>query len=198
MRRFFGVGERFAPAFLFGMVQVGESRSGAVREVGAMAKAIPEVARELEARVAELGFDLVDVEWAGSSRRPIVRIRIDRMSSDEGAISVADCVQVSRGLEPWLDEIEGLPDRYVLEVSSPGVDRPLHRRRDFERFVGEQVAVKGDDALAGRARRLEGELMGLVEDAEGRELVRVQLPGGEVVEIPRDEITGAHLVFRWS
>lgn len=164
-----------------------------------MAKAIPEVARELESRVAELGFDLVDVEWAGSKRRPIVRLRIDVPAGDaRGSIVVDDCVKVSRGLEAWLDGVEGLPERYVLEVSSPGVDRPLRRRSDFERFAGEDIAVKGDDVLVDRARRLEGELLGLVEDAEGRELVQLRLPGGEVVEIPRDEITGAHLVFRWS
>lgn len=165
-----------------------------------MAKAIPEVAGELEGRVSALGYELVDVEWAGSTRRPIVRIRIDlpAEAGEGAAVGVDDCVRVSRGLESWLDELEGLPERYVLEVSSPGVDRPLTRRRDFERFVGEQVAVKGDDVLAGRARRLEGELVGLAEDAGGRERVSLRLPGGEVVEIPRDEITGAHLVFRWS
>lgn len=166
-----------------------------------MAKAVPEVARDLDARVAELGYELVDVEWAGSTRRPIVRIRIDLPESEAGtggAVSVDDCARVSRGLEPWLDGLESLPDRYVLEVSSPGVDRPLTRRQDFQRFAGEVVAVKGDDVLAGRARRLEGELLGLAEDAEGRDRVRIRLPGGDEVEIPRDEITGAHLVFRWS
>jgi ribosome maturation factor RimP len=94
--------------------------------------------------------------------------------------------------------LDALPDRYVLEVSSPGVDRPLTRRRDYERFVGELVAVKGDDVLVGKARRLEGELLGLARDAEGQDRVRLRLPGGDEVEIPRDEITGAHLVFRWS
>lgn len=166
-----------------------------------MAKAVPEVTRELEARVADLGFDLVDVEWAGSDRRPIVRIRIDvapdRALSGEG-VNVDDCAVVSRGLEPWLDELPSMPERYVLEVSSPGVDRPLHRDRDFERFTGQDVAVKGDDVLAGRARRLEGELLGLERDDEGRASVRLRLPGGDEVAIPRDEITGAHLVFRWS
>ena len=68
---------------------------------------------------------------------------------------------VSRALEPWLDEHEGLSERYVLEVSSPGVDRPLVRARDFERFRGERIAVQGDDVLVDRARRLEGELLGL-------------------------------------
>lgn len=195
------MGERVAPAFLFGMVQAHGPALEPGREVEAVAKVIPEVARELEDRVAELGFDLVDVEWAGSARRPVVRIRIDvreNAAEPDRSVSVDDCARVSRGLEPWLDGLERMPERYVLEVSSPGVDRPLVRRRDFERFAGEQVAVKGDRVLVDRARRLEGELLGLEEDAQGQERVRLRLRDGEEVVIPRDQITGAHLVFRWS
>ena len=161
-----------------------------------MARPLPEVAGALETRVEELGYELVDLEWAGSSGRPLIRIRIDRPDAGPGGVTVDDCARVSRALEPWLDELERLPERYVLEVSSPGVDRPLRRARDFERFAGKKVAVKGPTPLAGRATRLEGELLGLVQ-AEGEERVRLRLPGGDVVEIPRGEITGAHLVFEW-
>lgn len=165
-----------------------------------MAGMVPEVARELEDRVAGLGYDLVDVEWAGSRARPIVRLRIDlREDRAEGrSVSVGECAEVSRALEPWLDGLETMPERYVLEVSSPGLNRPLNRSRDFARFAGEQVAVKGDGDLAGRARRLEGELLGIETGGDGVERVRLRLPGGDEVGIPRDEITGAHLVFRWS
>jgi ribosome maturation factor RimP len=97
-----------------------------------------------------------------------------------------------------MDELEGMPERYVLEVSSPGVDRPLKRSRDFERFAGKKIAVKGSAPLAGRANRLEGELLGLVASGTGEERVRLRLPGGDEVEIPRTEITGAHLVFEWE
>ena len=165
-----------------------------------MASTVPEVARELEDRVADLGFELVDVEWAGSRSRPIVRLRVDlpEGGAGGGSISVDQCAEVSRALEPWLDGLEAMPERYVLEVSSPGLNRPLNRSRDFERFAGRQVAVKGDAELAGRARRLEGELLGLTRDEDGGERVRLRLPGGDEVEVPRSEITGAHLVFRWS
>lgn len=163
-----------------------------------MARPVPEVTRELDSRVSGLGFELVDVVWAGSDRRPILRIRVDRPEGAAEGVTVDDCVAVSRGLEPWLDELEAMPARYTLEVSSPGVDRPLVRPRDFERFAGETVAVKGDDLLAGRARRLEGELLGLgSEDGEG-ECIRMRLPGGDEVEIALDEIVGAHIVYRWT
>jgi ribosome maturation factor RimP len=165
-----------------------------------MARPVPAamrgVARELDARVQGLGYEVVDLEWAGSSARPLIRIRIDRAAGEPAGVNVDDCARVSRALESWLDEVESMPERYVLEVSSPGVDRPLRRTSDFERFAGKKVAVKGPAPLAGRATRLEGELIGLVQ-AEGEERVRLRLPGGDVVEIPRKEITGAHLVFEW-
>ena len=109
-----------------------------------------------------------------------------------------ECAVVSRALESWLDENEGLSERYVLEVSSPGVDRPLVRPRDFERFRGERIAVKGKEMLLGRSTRLEGELMGLEGEGTDEEEVRLRLPSGEEVGIPRSEIRKAHLVFTWE
>jgi ribosome maturation factor RimP len=100
-------------------------------------------------------------------------------------------------LESVLDEEPEFGGRYLLEVSSPGVDRPHNRRRDFERFAGREIAIRGDAILAGRARRLEGELVGLVEMA-GEEQVRLRLNDGSVVDVPRAEVTRAHLVYRWD
>ena len=167
-----------------------------------MGRPVPGVEEELEERVEALGFELVQAEWAGSDRRPILRLRIDHAEDSQRAeagegVGVDDCAVVSRGLETWLDEHDAMPPKYVLEVSSPGLERPLTRRRDWERFAGEQVAVKGPEVLVDRATRLEGELLGLGEDA-GREVVRLRLHGGEEVRIPRDEISGAHIVFRWK
>jgi ribosome maturation factor RimP len=161
-------------------------------------KAIPEVEREIEARVEDLGFELIDLRWGGSSRRPVLRVRVDRPDSGRGeGVTVDDCAVVSRSLEPWLDEYRELPEKYVLEVSSPGVDRPLVRSSDFQRFRGERVALKGRDVLAGRARRLEGELLGM-EEGDGSEVVRIRLPDGDEVSIPREAIAGANLVFTWK
>jgi len=91
---------------------------------------------------------------------------------------------------------EAVPEKYVLEVSSPGVDRPLVRARDFERFAGQWVAVKGNDILAGKARRLEGELLGLVREGD-REIVRLRNNSGEY-DVPRDEIVRANVIYRWD
>jgi ribosome maturation factor RimP len=161
-------------------------------------RGVPEVEGDLPSRVEALGFEVVRVEWAGNKRRPILRIRIDRPEAADGeGVTVDDCAVVSRGLEPWLDALESVPDGYVLEVSSPGVDRPLTRDRDWERFTGRQVAVKGPEPLAGRATYLEGELGGLSEEG-GRRTVLLRLAGGDELRIPREEITEARLVFRWK
>lgn len=153
---------------------------------------------ELEQRVEALGYELVELKWGGSGRRPLMKIRIDLPDSIEGqGVTVDDCAKVSRAVEPWLDEREGLSERYVLEVSSPGVDRPLVRARDFERFRGERVAVSGDELLAGRARRLEGELLGL-EEGTDTETVVLRLSDGDEVKVPRSDIRKAHLVFTWK
>lgn len=162
-------------------------------------RVVPEIAEELERRVAALGFELVDVRWGGSGRRPLLQLRIDRPGSESGqSVTVDDCAQVSRGLEPWLDEHEALSDRYTLEVSSPGVDRPLVRESDYRRFRGEKVVVQGTEALLGAQSRLEGELLGLEDKGEGGGQVRLKLPNGDEVDVPLDRIRKANLVFTWK
>jgi ribosome maturation factor RimP len=86
----------------------------------------------------------------------------------------------------------------VLEISSPGVDRPIARSRDFERFKGETVAVQGKQALRDKATRLEGELLGLVDVKGASEVVLLRLPDGEEVSIPREAIRNVRLVFTWK
>lgn len=159
---------------------------------------------ELEARVDALGFELVELERAGSKSRPILRVRIDRPDSTPGdGVTVDDCATVSRALEAWLDETGVGGGRYVLEVSSPGVERPLVRARDYRRFAGQRVALKGYAPLAGtKEKRLEGELLGLAGPEETQDeqagSVRIRLDDGAEVEVPRSDVARAHLVFRWN
>lgn len=156
------------------------------------------LAQELERRVEEAGFEVVELERSGDERRPILRLRIDRPDSIPGkpGVSLDDCTALSRVLEPYLDAREDLSDRYVLEVSSPGVERPLVRRRDWQRFAGEMVVVRGR-GLAGPDGRLEGMLLGLREQAGG-DFVGLRLHDGEEVEISLADVTKAHLRYQWK
>ena len=157
---------------------------------------------EIEIGLAELGFELVELERAGNARRPVLRLRIDHLPAagvtEDRGVTLDDCARVSRALEARLEADARFPATYVLEVSSPGVERPLVRRADFERFAGREVALHGRRALAERAKTLKGELLGLREEEGGGEVITLRLEGGEELEIPRAEITRANLVFRWG
>ena len=153
--------------------------------------------RQIEEHVEGLGFEFVELEQAGSRSRPVLRVKIDRPDSTPGhGVTLEDCGRVSRALEAFLDEEERLGEKYVLEVSSPGVERPLVRARDFRRFAGQAVAVVEHAEPDGRARRLEGELLGIT-GTEAEEKVTLRLDDGSEVEIPRRDIAKAHLLFRW-
>jgi ribosome maturation factor RimP len=165
--------------------------------VGAEARIDPEIGREIEARVEEMGFELVELEWGGRRDRPIVRARIDIPDSEPGhGVTVDDCAKVSRRLEAWLDGHSGVPERYVLEVSSPGVERPLVKRRDFVRFTGSEVELKGEGE-AGLRGRVRGVLRG-VEDRDSGYDVVIDEGGATVRRVPREQIARAKLVFRWN
>jgi ribosome maturation factor RimP len=192
-------GLRFSPVWRGASEEVG-SGCPAFFCLSLSALAMPEadLGRELERRVEELGYEIVELERAGSPRRPIIRLRIDRAgATPESSVSVEDCTRVSRALEPFLDDFPGLDPSYNLEVSSPGVERPLVRSRDFERFAGREVALTGRSPLAGRARRLEGVLVGLLGNAPDEHVV-IRLPDGEEISVPRAEVKRVNLVFRWG
>jgi ribosome maturation factor RimP len=149
---------------------------------------------EIEARVEALGYELVELERSGSKTRPILRLRIDRQAdAAEAGVTVEDCTRVSRDVEAFLDAREEIGERYVLEVSSPGLERPLVKRRDFERFAGKEITVKTSHAVGELGKRVEGVLKGIADDD------RIQLEiKGATVAIPRDDIKKANLVFRWD
>ena len=161
-----------------------------------MASLRPEIEREAVGRLLDLGIDLVSMDWVGSRNRPVIRLRIERSPMGDPPVTVDDCARVSRALEGWLDEHEEIPERYVLEVSSPGIERPLTRPGDWERFAGKPVVVEGHGVLAQRSHRLEGELLGLDSDPEPT--VRLRLGDDAEVGVPLAEIKGAHLLFKWK
>jgi ribosome maturation factor RimP len=92
------------------------------------------VAPELET----LGFECVKIEVVGSSRSPVVRLYIDK----PGGVSIGDCSLVSRTIGLLLEKEDPFPGRYLLEVSSPGSDRPLVTEEHFQRFAGEEARVQ--------------------------------------------------------
>ena len=119
----------------------------------------PEIVRrvwqELEPELAVMGFELIEVEFGRHGRTDLLRLFIDR----EGGVTIDDCASASRQVGAVLDKDDYIESQYSLEVSSPGIARPLRRPKDFERFAGERIKVKTVTPVEGRSR-FAGELMG--------------------------------------
>jgi len=131
------------------------------------------------------GTELVDVEFVRERGRWILRLLVDR----SGGVSLDDCERVSKLVSPILDVADPIEPSYVLEVSSPGIDRPLVKDADFSRFAGERVKIRTQHVHQGR-RRFAGELLGM---ETGQVVVRV---GQETYRIPHVDIEKANLAPR--
>jgi ribosome maturation factor RimP len=141
----------------------------------------------IEPVLAQLGYELVELEYVAGRSQAVVRIFIDKSGIDMPAgISVDDCERVSRDVAALLDVDDPIPTAYTLEVSSPGFDRVLRTPAHFERFVGERVYVELQAPRAGRKR-----YTGLLKaaTATGIELEVDK----QTVEVPFGEIAKARL-----
>lgn len=137
--------------------------------------------------VARLGYELIDIEFESRGGRSTLRLFID----GENGITLDDCAEASNAVSGVLDVEDPVPGEYLLEVSSPGLDRPLRRPSHYERFAGEQAKVVMQKGFQGR-RRLKGRLSGI----EG-ETVLLDVDG-ETHRLPLDKIESARLVPDFS
>ena len=103
-----------------------------------MSKITETVSQLAEPVVAQAGCTLWDVEYVREAGTWYLRIYIDK----ESGVSINDCEEISRALDPILDESDPIPDSYVFEVGSAGAERELKRPRDFEQFMGSDVEIK--------------------------------------------------------
>ena len=145
-----------------------------------------EIARLVEPTLNGMGYELVRVQFAGGDRRPTLQIMAERV--DRRAMAVEDCAEISRILSALLDVEDPVQGSYMLEVSSPGIDRPLLRAADYERFAGFEARLELRQPVDGR-RRFRGRLAGIENG-----FVRVVEPAGEF-RLPLDEISKAKLVL---
>lgn len=136
--------------------------------------------------VEAAGFDLVLVKWVSDRGRRILRLYIDH---EAAGATVGDCATVSRRLGPALDVEDIAAGAYDLEVSTPGLDRPLTREKDFRRFCGATARVRLREPLPSGRRRLTG-VIGRVADGE------VELGvDGETLPVSLKAIARANLVY---
>ena len=142
--------------------------------------------------LASQGLELVELEYKKEGRDMVVRLFIDR----EGGINLDDCAAVSRELSELLDVEDVIPVNYTLEVSSPGLNRPLKKPSDYERYRGRLVKVRTFDLLADDGGNLRktflGELIGLENG-----VVQLRLTEGQAAAIPLDKVAKANLEFEF-
>jgi len=145
---------------------------------------IDERIREIAVRTAEEnGLELVQVEIVGSNKNPTVRVFIDK----PGGVKHEDCSTVSRRIETILDAEDFLPSAYLLEVSSPGLERELYNLKDFERFAGNLAKVKSNATVNGQ-KNFRGRIIGV----EGEEIVFEDKTKG-TMRFPHSAVAKANL-----
>lgn len=126
-----------------------------------MARIEEKIRRLAEEIASSMGYDVVQVELAGNPRRPALRVYIDK----EGGVNIGDCEQMSRELGAVLDVEDLIPGPYTLEVSSPGLDRPLKTPADFRKQVGKLVRIVTREPLEGEQTFFIGRLIQADEDS---------------------------------
>ncbi len=139
----------------------------------------------IEPSLVAMGYELVLVRMLTHPRRTL-QVTIDR--TDGATVTVDDCSEVSHTVSALLDVEDVVSGSYDLEVSSPGIDRPLTRQKDFERYTGQVAKIEVDPALEGR-KRFRGSLRGVSDDA-----VRIEVDAAEFA-IPFGQIERAKLVL---
>jgi len=145
---------------------------------------VPQLRALAEPLVRDSFLELFDLSVRRQGNRYVVSLAIDRR---DGAVKVDDCASVSRDLEKKLDELDLIPGTYVLEVSSPGLDRPLRNLEDFERFNGRKALVTTEEPVEGQSS-FEGTLEGV---SDGRVALKL---GERRVFLPFEKVKKAKLV----
>jgi len=133
-----------------------------------------------------MGYSIVRVAFTGGRSRPTLQIMAER--TDNAGMTVEDCETISHTVSALLDVADPIDTAYQLEISSPGIDRPLTRRRDYERFAGFEAKIDTQRPIDGR-RHFRGKLLGLEGD-DAKLLV-----GPDTLRLPLDAIARAKLVL---
>ena len=139
------------------------------------------IAGWLEDFGAENGYELSRCEYVKEGADRYLRVYVDKLEDGGyGVMSTDDCEKVSRYLSDRLDEADPIAENYFLEVSSPGLDRPLVNDRDFERFMGQRIEISLYKAMNGK-KLIEGELAGYKDG-----VVTVKTDDGAMLEVARE------------
>ena len=149
---------------------------------------IAALTRLIEPEATALGFELVRVRLFGKGDERTLQVMAER--PDTRQLTIDDCAELSRRLSDMLDETDPIEDAYRLEVSSPGIDRPLTRLKDFADGAGHEARIVLDAPIDGQ-KQFKGELSGV----EGETIVIAQQKSGTIARVPFSGVVDAKLVL---
>ncbi len=137
----------------------------------------------VEPLLNEKGLELVHLDFR-AGKKSVLRFYIDK----PGGVGLVDCERASRDISDILDAYDPIPNSYMLEVSSPGLDRPLVKEKDYIRFLGEKVTIHTSEPLEGRRK-----FRGILAEKEGEFIVIID--DGSRITIPLDKIQKANVIY---
>lgn len=146
----------------------------------------------VEPILADLGLELVDIEYVKEGKSFYLRVFIDK----EGGVDIEECGLVSERLSESLDEDDPIKDPYYLEVSSPGAERPLKKREDFQKFMNHHVYLKFYEQIGG-FKAIEGDLVGLSDE----DIVTIEYKDKtrkKTLDVPYKKIAKARLAVSFN
>jgi ribosome maturation factor RimP len=146
--------------------------------------------------IKPLGLELFELKVGGGKGRPVLDVRVDR--EDGERVTVDDCAAASRAIESKLDADDFAGRNYVLEVSSPGVERPLRNARDWRKYIGRTAVVTTNVPGDPAGRRTDEIEIAAVEGEIGHEVVTVRNERGDERRFPLAAVEKARLAFHWK
>ena len=146
--------------------------------------------------IRPLGLEIFDLKMGGSKGRPVLDVRVER--EDGRTVTVDDCAAASRAIESRLDALDFGGKRYVLEVSSPGLERPLRNAADWRKFVGRSAVVTSNSPGDPAGRRTDEVEIAGVEGEAGKEVLIVRNERGVERRFPLSAVEKARLAFHWK
>src|SRR6266480_1872573 len=146
--------------------------------------------------IKPLGLELFELKLGGSQGRPVLDVRVERKDGDR--VTVDNCAAASRAIEARLDADEFGGKRYVLEVASTGIERPLRNAMDWKRFVGKTAVVTSNVSGDPAGRRTDEVVIAGIEGDAGKEIVIVRNERGDERRVPIDAVEKARLAFHWK
>ena len=148
---------------------------------------IADIARQIEPEVRSLGYDLVRVAMIGGTSDPTLQVMAER--PDTRQLDLADCEAISRRLSEWLDSNDPIEGSFRLEVSSPGIDRPLTRLKDYADWAGHEARISLKEPRDNR-KQFSGTLVGVDGDT-----IRLTDKSGAAHALPFNDISSAKLLL---